>query len=52
MQLKFIYSEKAKLFVLCTASQIIDGDFAKLCGLHIVVVVVMIMGLFGGLVGD
>ena len=32
--LKFIYSEKAtKLFVLCTASQIIGGDFAKFCGL-------------------
>ena len=38
--LKFIYSEKAtnfskffhQLFVLCTASQIIGGDFAKFCG--------------------
>ena len=39
--LKLIYSEKAtkflrnlhQLFVLCTASQIILGDFAKFCGL-------------------
>ena len=37
--LKFIYSEKAilrnlhQLFVLCTAGQIIGGDFAKFCGL-------------------
>ena len=23
-----------QLFVLCTASQIIGGDFAKFCGLH------------------
>jgi hypothetical protein len=39
--IKFIYSEKAKkflrilhqLFVLCTASQIIGGDFSKNFGL-------------------
>ena len=33
--LKFIYSEKAKkfVFVLCTASQILGGAFAKFCGL-------------------
>ena len=40
MYVKFIYSEKAKnlrnlhqLFLLCTASQIIGGDFAKFYGL-------------------
>ena len=41
LYVKFIYSEKAtkflgnlhQLFVLCTASQIIGGDFAKFCGL-------------------
>ena len=40
--IKFIYCEKATkfceiytnyIFVLCTASQIIGGDFAKFCGL-------------------
>ena len=41
LPLKFIYSEKAtkfwrnlhRRFVLCSASQIYGGDFAKFCGL-------------------
>ena len=54
LQVKFIYSEKATKFCkistnylsyLCTASQIIGGDFAKFCGLLRIYVLVYISWL-------